>query len=205
MTDEGKKYIIELLQEHDRRQSRMRDNAGDMNYDMRNDRRSDMRNDMRGDMRTDRRNDMDSDFDYYDNVDERRRRDRTDNRRSSDMVDYLDGHTAEKMRLTKSQGNQWLHEMENTDGTKGPHYTMQEVMHAAEKLGIRFNDFNERQYFIAVNMWYSDYGHVTKRIVGDNKERELLANAEYAKAFLDDPDGVEAGEKLAVTYHCLRG
>lgn len=140
-----------------------------------------------------------SEEDYYDGLDSRRS--------SRDMgepqMDYL-GDMRKTMHLTKSDGNKWLHEMENTDGTKGPHYTMQEVMQAAEKLGIKFNDFNEREFYIAVNMWYSDYGHITKRIVGDNKEKELLINADYAKAFFEDPDGVEAPEKLAVVYYCMR-
>lgn len=184
MTDKGRKYIIELLQEHDERQRRVRDKSRGRNEDFED------------------FEDYEDEADYYDEMDHRRGVKGTGRGRRRDMRE--DMHD-KPMKLSKSEGNRWLHEMENTDGTEGPHYSMQEVMHAAEKLGIRFNEFTEREFFIVVNMWYSDYGHVTKRIVGDNKEKELMVNADYARAYLDDPDGVDAGEKLAVTYHCLRG
>lgn len=188
MTDKGKKYIIELLQEHDERQRRMRDRA----------RNRDDFNDY---------DDFEDEADYYDELDGRRgSRGGNRSRRRSDMrSDMEDFHYDKPMKLTKSEGNRWLHEMENTDGTQGPHYSMQEVMHVAEKLGIRFNEFSEREFFITVNMWYSDFGHVTKRVVGDNKEKELMVNADYAKAYLEDPDGADGSKKLAVTFHCMRG
>lgn len=189
MNDYGKRWLIEQMG-HDHRDSRR----------------------TRGNGRRDRRDKPESNYedydDYEDYADYEDYGDYADSRRGSsrrDMRDYEDYHDMPEMKLKKSEGNRWLHEMENTDGTKGPHYTMQEVMHAAEKLGIRFNEFSEREFFIAVNMWYSDYGHVTKRLVGDNKDKELMANADYAKAFLDDPDGAEGSEKLAITYHCMRG
>ena len=136
--------------------------------------------------------------DYYDEADVKRGKD------MRDMRDSRDYHDVPEMRLKKSEANRWLHEMENTDGTKGPHYTMPEVMHVADKLGIKFSDFSEREFYIAVNMWYSDYGHIVKKLVGDNREKELMVNADFAKAYLEDPDGADASEKLAITYHCLR-
>ena len=51
-------------------------------------------------------------------------------------------------------------------------------------------------------MMYSDYGHIIKRLVPD-KEKELLVCADFARAFLDDPDGPEPSEKLAIYYHCI--
>lgn len=186
MNDYGKRWLIEQMG-HDNRDSRR----------------------TRGNGRRDRRDRPENDYedydDYEDYADYEDYGDYADSRRGSGRRDMRDYNDMPEMKLKKSEGNRWLHEMENTDGTKGPHYTMQEVMHAAEKLGIRFNEFSEREFFIAVNMWYSDYGHITKRLVGDNKDKELMANADYAKAFLDDPDGAEGSEKLAVTYHCMRG
>lgn len=182
MNDFGTKWMLKKMGEHDERRSRGngRRRTRDMNdyedYE-----------------------DYDDYDDYYDELDSRRgmRGSRSDRR---DFAE--DFHKA--MRLTKADGNRWLHEMHNTDGTTGPHYSMQEVMQAAEKLGVKFNEFSEREFYIATNMWYSDYGHITKRIVGDNKEKELLVNADYARAFFDDPDGVDAPEKLAVVFHCMR-
>jgi hypothetical protein len=159
-----------------------------------------------------------SNGDYYDELDERRgvrgsgrgdrangndmaRGDRTStgHRDFEDMADY---HMKKAMKLTKSDINKWKHNMENSDGSKGEHYDMDAVIGAAEKLGVRFNHFDEREFCIAVNMIYSDYGHIIKRLVQD-KEKELLVCADFAKAFLDDPDGPEPSEKLAIYYHCI--
>jgi hypothetical protein len=177
MNDFGTKWMLSKMDERQRRNSGMSDNRPMDERDM---------------------NDM---GDYYDSLDSRRGV-RGSGRR--DMRDFAeDLHRA--MKLTKTEGNKWLHEMQNTYGTTGPHYSMQEVMQAAEKLGIKFNEFSEREFYIATNMWYSDFGHVTKRVVGDNPEKESLVNADYTRAFFDDPDGADAGEKLAVVYHCMRG
>lgn len=190
MTDGAKRWLIEQVRSHDSKRHGRRPNMINDNMDER------------------------GQGDYYDELDSRRgvkgsgrrmsnRRDRNDGPDMYDMETEFDGHNKE-LRLTKSESNRWLHEMENTDGTEGPHYSMRDAMMAAEKLGIHFNDFTEREFFVALNMWYSDFGHVTKRLVGDNEEKELLANADYAKAYLDDPDGEEPSVKLAVQYHCMR-
>ena len=34
----------------------------------------------------------------------------------------------------------WKHNLENADGTRGPHFNMEQVMEAAKAVGIRFED-----------------------------------------------------------------
>jgi hypothetical protein len=116
----------------------------------------------------------------------------------SDMRDYRDGS---KMRLSKTDIHHWKQMMENEDGTRGPHYDMQQIMQAVEKLDIRFDEYSEREFCMAVNMMYSDYCKVAKRFVAPDKE--MMFFAELAKAFLDDADGPEPSEKLALYYHCI--
>lgn len=185
MNDFAKKYIIEKMS------------------DSRNNRRD--YEDERG-RDDERRRDMEDERDYYDRLDERRgvkgtgRRRMRDRADSEDMYDERDYHHG-KMKLSKKEMLNWKRNMENTDGTRGEHYDMQQVMDAAEKLGIKFHDFTEKQFCLVTNMMYSDYGHVIKHSFSGDKV--LLFCAELAQAYFDDPDGVEPDEKLAGHYWCM--
>ncbi len=140
--------------------------------------------------------------------DRRDRRDRRDSRDYEDSRDYgdyedsrdyEDGHY--EMRLKKSDMKEWKRRMENADGTKGEHFDMQQILQIAERLNIKFRDFDEKEFCLAVNMMYSDYCKVLKRHVSEDKE--LIICAELAKAFLEDQDGPEPSEKLALYYYCI--
>ena len=132
------------------------------------------------------RRDYDDDRDYDDR----------DYREYADERDYR-----REMRLSKADINLWKKSIQNTDGTKGEHYDYSRVTEVAEKLGIRFDKFDEREYCMTINMLYSDYGHIVRRYMSADKE--LMFFGEMAKAFLDDPDGPEPSEKLALYYHCI--
>ena len=127
------------------------------------------------------------------------RYDSRDYRDSRDMRDSRDYHDAPK--LSKSDILRWKQKMENEDGTRGAHFDMQQIMNVAEKLNVKFDEFDEREFCIAVNMMYSDYCKVARKYVAPDKE--LMFFAELAKAFLDDEDAPEASEKLALYYHCI--
>ena len=135
--------------------------------------------------------------DYYDMLDERR----SSNKRMRDNRDYVEDYHHKPMRLTKSAMYEWKNNMRNTDGTRGEHFKQEEVEEAARKLGIKFDEYSEKEFCLATNMMYSDYGHVIKRAVG--AEKELIVCADMAKAYFDDPDGLEPSEKLAVQYYCM--
>lgn len=167
-------------------------------------------NDNRRDNRQDMYNDGKREFhyedganDYYDNLDRRRgvkgsgRRDRND---GPDFADYGDYHHM-PMKLTKSAMYEWKQNMRNSDGTKGEHFKADEIMEAAEKLNVKFKEYSEKEFCLATNMIYSDYGHVIRRAVGP--EKELIVCADMAKAYFDDPDGLEPSEKLTVQYYCM--
>lgn len=179
MNDYGRRYMIEQMNRRDERRS-------GRNMDRRDTR--------------DFEDDFEDGMDYYDEMDSRRGV-RGSGRSRMDRRDNADFHM-QKMKLTKADLNHWKHNMQNTDGTQGAHYDMQQVMQAAEKLGVKFRDYDEREFCVAVNMIYSDYGHIIKRLVQD-KDKELLVCADFAKAYFDDPDGPEPSEKLAIHYHCM--
>ena len=131
--------------------------------------------------------------DYEDERDYRR-----DNRR--DYRDYEDyGH--ERLELSKSDMYDWKHKLKNADGSKGAHYEMQQIMSAAEKIGVKFDDYDEKEFCIMVNVMYSDYCSVVNKYIPH--EKALMFYAEMARAFLEDEDGPEASEKVALYYHCI--
>ena len=135
--------------------------------------------------------------DYRDSRDYRYNRD--GRRDYEDGRDYRDYHKGPK--LSKTDIHHWKQMMENEDGSRGPHYDMQQIMSAAEKSDVRFEDFDEKEFCIAVNMMYSDYCKVAKKYVAPDKE--LMFFIDLAKAFLEDEDGPEASEKLALYFHCI--
>lgn len=189
MTDQGRRYLIERMNRSDSRRGGRdrRDYEDERDYEYEDER------------------DYEDQNDYYDSMDSRRGVKGTGRGRRRNRMGRFDGedyHTEKEMKLTKADMNKWKHNMHNTDGTRGEHYDMQQIMQAAEKLGVRFKDYDEKEFCLAVNMFYSDYGHILKRIVPD-KEKELLIWADFAKSYFDDPDGPEPSEKLARQYHCL--
>ena len=147
----------------------------------------------------DHRRDYNDERDYYDRLDERRGVKGSGRRR--DMSDFANDFHHKPLKLTKSAMYEWKHNMQNTDGTKGEHFSAEQVEEAAQKLGIKYDEFSEKEFCLATNMIYSDYGHVIRRAVGP--EKELIVCADMAKAYLDDPDGLDPSEKLAVQYYCM--
>lgn len=152
------------------------------------------------------------DYDYnYDMNMSRSYNDMDDERgdRNYDRRDYAydsdyrggDYNTHQEMKLTKEDIHHWKQKLQNADGTRGEHFDMQQIMHVAEKLGVKMNGFDEKDLCIVVNMLYSDYCKVIKKYVP--AEKELPAYVEMAKAFLEDADGPKPAEKLALYYYCI--
>ena len=137
--------------------------------------------------------------------DSRDYRDRVGYERSEDSRDYgnvRDYHEAPSVFLTKHDMRKWDKMIENTDGTKGCHYSISEIIPCADKLGIKFKEFSEKEFCMAVNMMYADYGKTVKKYAKSSDE-ELCMCVELARDFLEDPDGPEPSEKLALYFHCI--
>ena len=71
--------------------------------------------------------------------------------------------------------------MKNADGSTGPHYTMEQAKQIMDQQGY---SGDEVDFFVAINMMYSDYCKVAKR----NNCGTTEFYAAMAKAFLDDKD-----------------
>ena len=114
-----------------------------------------------------------------------------------DYRDYAD----ESMRLSKEDIKEWKKELQNADGTLGEHFDKTQIMSAAEKLGIRYNGYDEKELCLTANVLYSDYCDALKMYVP--QEKEAIVYTKMAKAFLEDEDAPEGWEKLAIYYNCI--
>lgn len=64
--------------------------------------------------------------------------------------------------------------MENEDGTRGPHWSLEETTTLASQYGIALGSkFNRYDWFVALNMVYSDYYRVIMNITGSNNTKHL--------------------------------
>lgn len=127
--------------------------------------------------------------------------------RAGDMMGYAKGRISptkdhymineEPEKLDEKTAKKWVKHMENVDGTKGEHFTMEQTEKLMEQYGI---DCSSPTFYAALNMMYSDYADVAKKFGKDTPEFYVC----LADAFLDDPD-IEGGgdEKLAKYYEYI--
>lgn len=81
--------------------------------------------------------------------------------------------------------------MQNEDGTRGQHWNLEETTALANQYGIRLDqEFNKYDWYVALNMVYSDYYRVVVNMTGSNNTKYFV---ELAKAWICDKD-VEEGK-----------
>ena len=80
-----------------------------------------------------------------------------------------------------------VEDMENEDGTKGPHWTVEETTSVANQMGINLKSekHNKWDWFVAMNMIYSDFYKAVVAMTGSANTKYF---AELAKAWLCDKD-----------------
>ena len=116
-----------------------------------------------------------------------------------DMRDMEDMHG--EIKLKKSDMEKWKSSLMNADGTRGEHFRKEQILQAAEKLGLSYKNYDEMDLCMVVNMLYSDYCETMKGVL--SPERELVAYVKMAKAWLEDKDALQGSEKLAAYYYCI--
>ena len=95
-----------------------------------------------------------------------------------DLYEHIHGH-----HFTEWKYECAVSKLENQDGTKGPHWSVSDVMSVAKAKGMELTKYNEYDLAYAMNTLYSDYfGSVP-----DGAESYF----KMAKAFLDDKDAPE--------------
>ena len=108
---------------------------------------------------------------------------------------HTKGGARSNMGMDEHLAKEWTAMMENEDGTKGPHWSMEQIKKVIEQRGMPGDPV---EIWVAMNMMYSDYCKVAKRL-GVNT---MDFYAEMARAFLDDKDaGVP--DKLTAYYEYI--
>lgn len=76
--------------------------------------------------------------------------------------------------------------MENEDGTKGQHWSVEEAVQLANQYGVRIGQtINKYDWYVALNMIYSDYYRFIINTTGSNNSKHFV---ELAKAWINDKD-----------------
>lgn len=102
------------------------------------------------------------------------------------------GASAQTEELDMAMAEEWMRSLQNEDGTRGAHWTMEQ---AKQVLNQRKINCDPLEFWVALNVMYSDYAPVFKKHgVGERVD----IYADMAKAFLDDKDA--APDKLASYY-----
>lgn len=139
-------------------------------------------NEMRGDYRGD-----------YGEEDYRGRRRNSRGQYMSDRGDYGDYD----MKLSKKELKEWEEDLVNDDGSKGAHWSNEQLNDIAKQMGINSNEFGEEVLATTTNVMYSDYCAVAKEYGVDRPDFYI----KMAKAFLKDKDfDGDGAEKLFLYY-----
>lgn len=101
----------------------------------------------------------------------------------------------EVMPFSQMTAEKWTRNMENEDGTIGPHWNIEQVKQVMAQKGINHDPW---EFYAALNSVYSDYSKVLKKHgVGD----KLDVYIDLAKAFMLDKDAQP--EKLAKYFEYI--
>lgn len=112
-------------------------------------------------------------------------------RKSSKMGGYS---YSEGTPMTKEMAEEWTRSMRNEDGTKGPHWTMEQVKQVMAQKGIKYD---LAEFYAILNAMYSDYCAVLKKHGVNNIDFYV----DLAAAWLNDSDVVP--NKAAMYYECI--
>ena len=110
--------------------------------------------------------------------------------------EQMRGHaSSESMEFDEETAKEWTRSMKNADGSRGPHWTMEQAKSLMTQIGGM--DAELPEFWAVLNSLYSDYSKVLKKFGIDRSE----VYAHMAKAWLEDEDAVP--DKAAVYYECV--
>lgn len=112
--------------------------------------------------------------------------------------DYERGYGGGSMYngMSREMADEWMHGLENEDGSRGAHWSYDQT---SNLLSQKKYDCDPIEFYVAMNMLYSDYFKVAKKFNVNNTE----FYADLAEAFLCDKDA--ADDKLIRYYECVVG
>lgn len=95
---------------------------------------------------------------------------------------------------TSYEPKEWAKNLKNSDGSSGAHWSMEDTETVRKARNI--NDCKPEDFWITMNMMYSDYQGVAKKYGIDKPE----FYADMARGFLMDKDSKQGREKLEAYY-----
>lgn len=99
--------------------------------------------------------------------------------------------------LTKELAKQWVDSMENADGTRGGHWTLDQTKQMQAERQIGGSPF---AFFVGLNLIYSDFCEVARAL----NISTVQFYCDMAQAFLHDKDANGTGsEKLLAYYNSI--
>ena len=110
----------------------------------------------------------------------------------------MGGYMAEREnypRMDETTATRWVKSMRAEDGTKMPHWTMDQVRQVAKQKGI--NDIDAPELFAILNALYADYDPIFKR----HNVSTMEFYVDMARAWIQDEDAVE--NKVMAYYECI--
>lgn len=102
------------------------------------------------------------------------------------------GASGKSEKLTREMAEEWMANLENEDGTKGPHWTLEQAKQVMAQRGIQCDPI---KFWAALNAEYSDRSAVNKKYNVNNID--FYADSAMA-AWIKDRDAVS--DKLAAYY-----
>lgn len=109
--------------------------------------------------------------------------------------DYERGYASDMYAgMTRELADDWTRNLENEDGSRGAHWSYDQTTNL---LSQKKYDCDPIEFYVAMNMLYSDYYKVAKKFNCNNTE----FYGDLAAAFLCDKDA--ADDKLMRYYECV--
>ena len=104
------------------------------------------------------------------------------------------GRGSHESKLTREMAEEWMSGLQNEDGTKGPHWSMDQTRQVMTQRGIQADPV---VFWAVMNMMYSDYCKVFKKHgVGDRVD----FYADISAAWINDKDGPDPAKKASAYY-----
>lgn len=91
------------------------------------------------------------------------------------------GASHDDLELDEDMAYEWMENLQNEDGTKGPHWTKEQTTQVMKQKNLNLDPL---EFWVAINAVYSDYFGVAKKMNVNN----IDFYTHMAKAFIEDKD-----------------
>ena len=91
------------------------------------------------------------------------------------------GASHDGLELDEDMAYEWMENLQNEDGTKGPHWTKEQTTQVMKQKNLNLDPL---EFWVALNAVYSDYCGVAKKMNVNN----IDFYTHMAKAFIEDKD-----------------